>query len=236
MTIEFLLLIIAAYLLGSVPAAYLIAKWSRGIDLRKYGSGNVGGSNLIKATSVKLAVPAIVYDLIKGALPVWVAQLLGMGPAEQMAAGIFAVIGHNWPVFLSFQGGRGMLTSLAVVFMMSPILGLILLVMAYSLAPFKQMALSVLIALASMPLFSWFLNQPLNIEERLPVTVGFAVLLLIAVVRRLAVPRSALSESVPLMRLSINRLLFDRDIADRKAWINRRPLEDKGSGKTGGTR
>ena len=236
MTIELLLLIIAAYLLGSVPAAYLIAKWSRGIDLRKYGSGNVGGSNLIKATSVKLAVPAIVYDFIKGALPIWVAQLLGMGAAEQIAVGIFAVIGHNWPVFLSFKGGRGMLTSLAVVFMMSPILGLILLVMAYSLAPFKQMALSVLIALASMPLFGWFLNQPLNIEERLPVTVGFAVLLLIAVVRRLAVPRSALSESVPPMRLFINRLLFDRDIADRKAWINQRPLEDKSSGKTGGTR
>ncbi len=226
MAIEFVLLSIAAYLLGSVPAAYLVAKWSRGIDIRQYGTGNVGASNVLSVTSKWLAIPVTIFDIGKGALAIWIAQLLGLGAAQQVTVGIITVIGHNWPVFLRFQGGRGIFTTLGVITMLSPWLGLIITVIAYSMAPFRQLALGVFLALASVPIFSWFLPQLLDVEERLPITLGFLVLFLVAVAKRLAVPRTPLSKSVPRGQLFINRLLFDRDIRDRKAWLEaKKPQE-----------
>lgn len=225
MSIEFVLLSIAAYLLGSVPAAYLAAKWSRGIDIRKYGTGKVGAANVLAAASKWLAIPVAIFDIGKGALTVWLAQLLGLGAAAQVTVGVITVIGHNWPVFLRFKGGRGIFTSLGVITMLSPPLGLIILVMPYTLAPFRQVALGVFLAFVSLPIFSWFLSQPLGIEERLPITLGFVALSLMGISRRLVAPRTPLSQSVPQAQLFINRMLFDRDIRDRKAWIGRKPQD-----------
>ena len=225
MSVEFGLLILGAYLLGSVPAAYLAVKWSRGIDIRREGTGTVGAANVLRLAPKWLAIPVTIFDIGKGALTVWVAQLLGLGAAEQVTVGVITVIGHNWPIFLRFQGGRGVFTTLGVVTMLSPILGLIILVLAYSLAPFRQLALGVFVALVSMPIFSWFLSQPLGIEERLAVTLGFVALALIGLLKRLVIPRTPLSKSVPLRQLLLNRLLFDRDIRDREAWIRQTRLQ-----------
>ncbi|GAH54098.1 unnamed protein product, partial [marine sediment metagenome] len=115
MAIEFGLLTLGAYLLGSVPAAYLAARWFRGIDIRQYGDGNVGASNLLRLTSKRIAIPVVIFDLGKGALMVWMAQLLGLDTTQQVTVGLAAVIGHNWPVFLRFNGGRGIFTSLGVI-------------------------------------------------------------------------------------------------------------------------
>ena len=216
----FILLIIGAYLLGSIPSAYLVAKWSRGIDIRQYGSGNVGASNVLSVVSKRWSIPVTIFDIGKGALTVWVAQLIGLGAAQQVTVGIATIIGHNWPVFLRFQGGRGIFTTLGVVAMLSPKLGLIAAVMSFVLAPLRQVAPGVTLALVSLPIFSWFLSQPLDIEERLPITLGFVVLALVVLSRRLMAPRTPLSESVPPVQLIINRLLFDRDIRDRKAWLS----------------
>ncbi|MFC1918688.1 glycerol-3-phosphate acyltransferase [Chloroflexota bacterium] len=215
----FILLILCAYLLGSVPTAYLIARWRRKIDIRQYGSGNTGAANVLTVVSKRWSIPVTIFDIGKGALTVWIAQLLGLGAAQQVTVGIATVVGHNWPVFLRFQGGRGIFTSLGIITMLSWKLGLIGMVMSYALAPFRLLALGVTLTLSILPFFSWFLSQPLGIEERLPITLGFAALALIAVTRRLTTPRTPLSESVPMRQLIINRLLFDRDIKDRKAWI-----------------
>jgi glycerol-3-phosphate acyltransferase PlsY len=216
------IVLIGAYLLGSVPAAYLMAKWFRGIDIRNVGTGNVGSANVLQSTSSKwLALIVFLFDGIKGAFAVWVAQLLNFGTGMQMTIGLVAIIGHNWPVFLGFRGGRGIITSLGVITIMSPWLGLIVFVIAYALMPFKQLALGVFIGLLALPLFSWFLSQQVGIEERLPVTMGFVILTSIAFVRRLAVPRCDISRNMPLPALLLNRLLFDRDISNRKAWIER---------------
>jgi glycerol-3-phosphate acyltransferase PlsY len=225
MSLEFVLLCVAAYLLGSVPAAYLAVKWSRGIDIRQYGTGKVGASNVMRLTSRWLAIPVAIFDIGKGALMVWAAQMLGLNAAAQVTVGVVTIIGHNWPIFLNFKGGRGVFTSLGVITMLSPWLGLIIFVMPYTLAPIRQVALGVFFALASLPIFSWFLSQPLGIEDRLPITLGFVVLALIGLFKRLITPRTALSESVPAVELFINRLLFDRDIRDRKAWTERKPRE-----------
>jgi len=230
MAIELILLILGAYLLGSAPAAYLAAKWSTGIDIRKHGTGKVGAANVLSTAPKWLAIPVALFDIGKGALTVWVAQLLGLGAAAQVTVGIATVIGHNWPLFLRFHGGRGVFTTLGVVTMLSPWLGLITLAMGYILAPLRQIALGVFLTLVSLPVFSWFLSQPLGIEERLAVTLGFAALSLTGLLKRLVAPRTPLSKSLPVRQLFINRLLFDRDIRDRKTWINRRPSERQGKG------
>ncbi|MFC1932494.1 glycerol-3-phosphate acyltransferase [Chloroflexota bacterium] len=231
--IWFILLIVGAYILGSVPTAYLITRWRRGIDIRKYGSGNVGAANVSAVVSKRWSIPVTVFDIGKGALTVWVAQLLGLGAAQQVTVGIFTVIGHNWPIFLRFKGGRGIFTTTGVILILSPKLGLIALVMSYALAPLRQLSLGVSLALVSLPIFSWFLSQPLGIEQRLPITLGFVVLALVGLSRRLLAPRTHLSESVSPVELFFNRLLFDRDIRDRKAWISQtrsmeQPLEQEG--------
>jgi len=232
MVVEFGLLIVGAYLLGSVPAAYLVAKWSRGIDIRQYGSGNVGASNLLRLTSKWLAIPVTIFDIGKGALAIWVAQLLGLGVAEQIVVGLAAILGHNWPIFLRFQGGRGIFTSLGVILILSPIIGLIILVLAYSFAPFRKLSLGVLIALVSLPILSWFLSQTLGIEERLTITLGYLAILVLAVLKRLTAPRTSVTASVSTGQLLLNRLLLDRDIRDREAWIRRTPLQTGSAERT----
>jgi len=221
MSVELVLLMIGAYLLGSVPSAYLAVKWFRGVDIRQQGTGKVGASNVFSTGPKWLAVPVTIFDIGKGALSVWAAQLLDLGAAQQVTVGICAIIGHNWPVFLHFRGGRGVFATLGVITMMSPKLGLIILVMPYLFTPIRQIALGVFLALVSLPLFAWFLSQPLDIEDRIPVTLGFVVVALIGLSKRLFAPRTALSRSVPLGRLLITRMLFDRDIADRRLWITR---------------
>ena len=227
MAIELGLLILGAYLLGSVPTAYLAAKWSRGIDIRRFSDGNVGATNLLRLTSKRIAIPVIIFDLGKGMVMVWTAQLLGLDTTQQVTVGLAAIIGHSWPVFLRFNGGRGILTTLGVVFILVPWLGLIALIIAYSMAPFRQLALGTIIAVASLPIFSWFLPQLFGIEKPLPITVGFVAIFLLAVIRRLTAPRTIFTPSVSRGQLFVNRLLFDRDIRDRDAWINRRPAEQQ---------
>jgi glycerol-3-phosphate acyltransferase PlsY len=218
--IQFIILILAAYLLGSIPTAYLVAKWRRGIDIRQYGSGNVGASNVMAVVSKRWSIAVSVVDIGKGALMVWLAQLLGLGTAQQAIIGIAAIIGHNWTAFLHFQGGRGMATSLGVIAMLAPRVGLIALVLPYLFAPFRQLPLGVTITLIILPVISRFLSQPLGVGEPVPVSLGFLAILLIALFRRLTAPKSPLSASVSRGELIINRLLFDRDIRDRKAWLS----------------
>lgn len=222
LTWTFILLALGAYLLGSIPAAYIAARLGTGKDIRKEGSGNVGASNVARSASKKLAIPVFLFDIAKGYVVVWLAGICGLALFYQILIGVIAVAGHNWPVFLRFNGGRGIATSLGVVLAVSPWLGLIALVMAYGLAPFKQLAVGVLIALISLPLLSWFFTSPLGIEDRSGAVFGFLVLLALAVLRRLAQRRLEISRDVPAVELFINRLIFDRDIRSREDWLNRK--------------
>ena len=164
---------------------------------------------------------------------VWIAQLLGLDIPQQVTVGIAAVIGHNWPVFLRFNGGRGIFTTLGIIFILvpRPWLGLIALIIAYGMAPFRQLALGTIIAVASLPIFSWLIPQLFGIEKPLPITLGFVAIFLLVVIRRLTTPRTIFTASVPLGQLLVNRLLFDRDIRDRKVWINQRQSQPEKRGK-----
>ena len=225
MVLEYILLLVAGYLLGSIHAGYLLPKWFYHIDIRKHGTGKIGASNVMRVTSKWLAIPVTLCDIGKGALAVWLAQLVGLGALAQVTVGLAAIIGHNWPLFLNFKGGRGIFTSLGVITMISPWIGLIMLVVPYLFAPVKQVALGVFLALFSLPFLSWFLYQPFGVEDRLGVTLGFIGLSLIVFFTRVVTPRTPLSKSTPAVELFFYRLFLDRDIRDAKAWVSQKKGE-----------
>ncbi len=147
MVLEFILLLILGYLLGSIHAGYLLPKLFYGIDIRQHGTGKIGASNVMRVTSKWMAIPVTLCDIGKSALAVWLAQLIGLDAVAQMSIGFAAVIGHNWPVFLNFKGGRGIFTTLGVILMISPWMGLVMLFITYIFAPVKQVAFGVFLGL-----------------------------------------------------------------------------------------
>src|SRR5688572_13281494 len=115
-----LVVIVGAYLIGSVPFAFLLAR-RRGVDLRRVGSGNVGASNVLRTSGVSNAVVAMCLDGAKGALAVLVAQRLTVGEATPVAAGIASIVGHIYPVWLRFRGGKGVATAAGVFAVLTPL-------------------------------------------------------------------------------------------------------------------
>lgn len=107
------------YLSGSVPFAYLLSR-RRGIDLRRVGSGNIGASNVLRTSGVRNALVAMGLDAVKGALAVFLASRLTSGPAIPVAAGVASVLGHVYPVWLRFRGGKGVATAAGVFAVLSP--------------------------------------------------------------------------------------------------------------------
>jgi glycerol-3-phosphate acyltransferase PlsY len=107
------------YLAGSIPFAFLLAR-RRGIDLRHTGSGNVGAANVLRTSGVPNAVIAFVLDAAKGAVAVLVAQRLSMEPATPVAGGLASIIGHIYPVWLGFRGGKGVATAGGVFAVLTP--------------------------------------------------------------------------------------------------------------------
>ena len=108
------------YFAGSVPFAFLLAR-RRGVDLRRRGSGNVGAANVLRTSGVPNAVVAMCLDAAKGALAVLVAQRLSGGLAVPVAGGLAAVMGHIYPVWIGFRGGKGVATAAGVFVVLAPI-------------------------------------------------------------------------------------------------------------------
>src|SRR3954454_16218651 len=109
-----------AYVVGSVPFAYLLAR-RRGIDLRQVGSGNVGATNVLRTSGPPHAVLAMCLDAAKGSVAVFVAGGLTTGPATPVAAGLVSVIGHIYPVWLGFRGGKGVATAAGSFAVLAPV-------------------------------------------------------------------------------------------------------------------
>ena len=108
-----------AYFVGSIPFAYLLSR-HQGIDLRRTGSGNVGASNVLRTSGVRAAVLAMVLDGIKGTMAVLVAQVLSAGPVAAVAAACAAVVGHVYPIWLRFRGGKGVATAAGAFAVLAP--------------------------------------------------------------------------------------------------------------------
>ena len=226
MWVKFCLLLIGTYLLGAFPTAYVCVKLVSGADIRKIGTGNVGSSNVARTTSIWLAIAVGLFDMGKGTLAVFIAYWLGMNAWQMMAIGFMIVAGHNWSVFIGFHGEKGMITTLGVIFAISPLLGLLILIIVYFPAIVKQMALGVLACFVALPLLNWFAwewfaSARFGSDDKVAVTVGMFCIALMGAAKRLIGHRVAISRDVPMSKLLLNRLLFDRDIRNRREWIDR---------------
>lgn len=229
-----LLLALGAYLFGAIPTAYLAVRVRRGEDIRQIGSGNVGGANAIQAMGRTAGLIVMAFDVfVKGPLPVIVAgSVLDYGKGIEVVGGCAALVGHNWSVFLRFSGGRGLGTGSGVLFAMAwPIwfifagIGLIYWIIT------RNSPVGWVIALVLLP----FIVVGFGLAQEY---VIYATLFtVISAIKRLASnpgDRRASLEMPPeqpgekpetASRLHIywNRLIYDRDIKDREAWLRGDP-------------
>ncbi len=127
------MLVLLSYLLGSIPSAYIAGRLLRGIDIRKVGDGNVGAANAYREIGAKAGIAVLVADVGKGAIAASITSILASQPVV-LLAGIGAVAGHNWPLYIGFRGGRGESTAIGVLSVLFPQPMLILL--AVSAVPF----------------------------------------------------------------------------------------------------
>lgn len=166
-TVMFIVSVVAAYLIGSFPTSFILAKFIKGVDIRQVGSGNAGATNVLRVAGKVPAIITLIVDLLKG---VFVATLVAkffysfgidlVYEFYQPFLGLVAVCGHIWSVFLRFKGGKGVATTLGVAIAIAPsalLPSLILWIVVFLLMSYVSLAS--IIALLAFPLFSALLNQ-----------------------------------------------------------------------------
>ncbi|NQW22574.1 MAG: glycerol-3-phosphate 1-O-acyltransferase PlsY [SAR202 cluster bacterium] len=116
------------YLLGSISWGYMLLRWKMGVDVRDYGSGRTGMSNVLRTGGGKAAVVVLTLDIAKGVIAVVMARIVIDTTTAEVVAALIALAGHNWPVFLQFKGGRGILTALGCLVIMTPLTAVVAIV------------------------------------------------------------------------------------------------------------
>jgi glycerol-3-phosphate acyltransferase PlsY len=146
-------LILIAYLIGSIPFGLVVSRVIGGVDIRQYGSGNIGTANVLRTVGRRAALLTLLGDMLKGFLPTLGAKFLGGSELLVAAVGLAAVLGHNWSAYLRFRGGKGVATTFAVLLAMTPLpalLGLLLyggVLLAYRYTSLAALATSVCLPL-----------------------------------------------------------------------------------------
>ncbi|AAW39177.1 MULTISPECIES: glycerol-3-phosphate acyltransferase [Dehalococcoides] len=155
--------LLIGYFLGSIPSAYLVTRRLTGRDIRQMGGGNMGGLNTFREVGVGAGAAVVLMDLAKGALAVSVAYYLLIQNAQWVIlTGFAAVIGHNWPIWLDFKGGKGLGPAFGAMLFLLPVYGLpqhlliLALLVFIPLAITRNIALATGIALFSLPFLVWY--------------------------------------------------------------------------------
>ncbi len=161
---DIVLLYIGSYLLGAIPTAYLIGRLVRGVDIRGYGSGNVGSANLYEHVGKRWVYPVAAVEIfVKGALPILVAIYvldIDRSSAYLIGPGLLALAGNNWSVFLKLQGGRGIAVTGGTLLALTPILaGVCAVISIGGWKLTKSSGIWVLISLISLPLWAYLLHD-----------------------------------------------------------------------------
>jgi glycerol-3-phosphate acyltransferase PlsY len=157
--IQITLAIIIGYILGSIPFAYIIARMKKGVDIRKVGGGNVGALNTYREIGPVYGLTVLATDILKGVFAVMIGRWMGLDPVWFAAAGFAAVIGHNWPVFLKFRGGKGAATVIGVLVALTPVELLISTAIVLILIGITRNVRLALFALVLTPLFQWVFDK-----------------------------------------------------------------------------
>ncbi len=169
--IDYLVIVPISYLLGSVPFGLIAGKLFRRVDIREYGSGNTGMTNVLRTVGKPAAALVLALDMGKAVLAVVIAKMAFDSSGAEVAAALAALFGHNWPVFISFRGGRGTASGWGGLLVLSPISGLVALVVGVPLIAITRyvslgsitasvagaLALIILAATGQAPLvYAWF--------------------------------------------------------------------------------
>lgn len=167
------------YLIGGIPVGWLLVRWQRyGLDVRRYGSGNIGTSNVYRHAGFDVAVIVGPLQFAQGLAPVLTARLLGFALGAQVLIAVCTVFGNGWPVYLRFNGGRGVAVATGAVGPLT-IAGFIALLMCYAWGAIRgRIALAVAVAFVILPVVAFFFNGPM-------VAVGCAAFLVLLMLRRL---------------------------------------------------
>jgi len=148
--------IVIGYLLGSIPSAYIAGRLIKGVDIRQVGGCNVGALNVMREIGLMPGLAVLAADIAKGSAAVLVAHWFGLPLAWILVAGFAAVVGHNWPLFLGFRGGKGAATTVGVLLALAPAEAAIsLAIMALVTIITSNIRLALGIGLALLPLFIW---------------------------------------------------------------------------------
>ncbi len=156
------LLIIFAYLLGSIPTGLVLAKALAGIDPRQGGSRNIGATNVLRTAGKGLGAATLIGDVLKGVIPVSVALFLDFGQWWVAAAGLAAFLGHCFPIYIGFKGGKGVATALGVYLPLAPLAVMVnVFVFASALGISRMVSVGSISAAIAMPLLIWLGRYPL---------------------------------------------------------------------------
>jgi glycerol-3-phosphate acyltransferase PlsY len=157
--------IILSYLIGAISFSFIIAKWLKGIDIRQHGSGNAGATNTLRVLGKGPGICVLLLDMGKGILAVWVGKWMGdISVWIPVICGIAAIVGHNWPVYFHFKGGKGIATTIGVMatlaFLPSLFAGIIAIIV---IALTRYVSLGSLILSAALPILILIMNRPYEI-------------------------------------------------------------------------
>ncbi|HNY68289.1 MAG TPA: glycerol-3-phosphate 1-O-acyltransferase PlsY [Bacillota bacterium] len=183
-----LLVVLLSYLVGSIPFGVILGSRLGGLDVRKHGSGNIGATNVLRTLGLGFAVCTFLLDTAKGAFALWLARSSGLGPAWIAAAGAAVVVGHNWPVWLAFRGGKGIATTFGFLLFAMPSVGIVVAVVWVAvIVAFRYASVASMVAIACSPIAAFLAGYP---REYTLVCLLFA---LSAVIRHISNIRRLLS-------------------------------------------
>ena len=156
------LIIISCYLLGSIPFGYIVGKLFKKIDVREFGSGNIGATNVLRILGTPLASLVAIGDIGKGIFSIYLVQYLYIDNLLILSiAGLAVICGHDWSLFLGFKGGKGIATTFGVVFALNPTISILaLIIWGVVLITTRYVSLSSIFAVISMFIFSILFKEP----------------------------------------------------------------------------
>lgn len=175
-----------AYLLGSIPSAYLMGRWLADVDIRTLGDGNMGAKNVYHQFGLIPAGIVMLADIGKGSLSIWVAQHMALAEFPVFLVGFAAVLGHDWPIFARFRGGQGQAASVGVLLMLLPQETVVVLGVTGALVlATRRWNLSNSLGFALLPLLAWWSGRPTRL-----VVYPIALLPSIGVKKLIDLPRA----------------------------------------------
>jgi len=170
------MVVILAYLLGSVPTAYIAGRWVRGVDIRILGDRNVGAANTYREIGARAGLCVFLADVAKGAVAILVANSLDLSQSVVLLVGIATVAGHNWPLFLGFHGGRGVATAIGVLLALMPLeMSIPLALAVVCLVTTRDVILTSAVLFVPIPLIGWLFGASgmiIGYGVALPCVVG----------------------------------------------------------------